>query len=271
LLPTPSGHLKIFLESDGQPAAEILKRLPYEAKRAGDRVAETPDPKRYRDARQVYQTAGLLYEVGSANDDDDSDPRYGSADRHLRLTPLGRATARWLSLINEKNAAILGRHAAYSLSACQLRNPSRAGKKYSSEMAVFPFAFIWRAMLALDNKLNSEELSRAIFKVQNESDLQGAIESIREYRRSEDPESMGAATESQNDRLIPWMSIASFGWTLFNDKKAALATGYYEIPVRTLSIVREASRLRHKHQTFESIPDYMQRLERAAALPIDLR
>jgi hypothetical protein len=270
LLPTPSAHLKIFLESDGQTPAEILKRLPYDANRAGDRVSETPDPKRYRDARQVYQTAGLLYEMGPDGDDDDSPPGYDS-DRRVKLTPLGRASARWLSLINEKNSVILGRHAAYSLSACQLRNPSRSGMKYSSKMVVFPFAFIWRAMLALDNKLNSEELSRAIFKVQDEDSLGAAIANIRDFRATGSPEVMGPPTETHNDRLIPWMSIASFGWTLFNDKKAASATGYYEIPLRTLPIVREASRLRHKHQMFHSTLDYMRHLERAAALPSDLR
>lgn len=271
LLPTPSTHLEVFLGSDGFTPADVLKRLPYEAKRAGDRVSETPDPKRYRDARQVYQTAGLLYEVSADSLSGADDDEYEATEKRVRLTPLGHATRRWLGIINEKNAPILGRHAAYSLSAYQLRNPTRSGMKYSPEMVVFPFAFIWRAMLALDNRLNSDELSRAIFKVKNEADLLAAIESVRQARVSGDIQAMGEPTETHNDRLIPWMSIASFGWTLFNDKKAASAAGYYEIPSRTLPILREASRLQHKHHEFKSVIEYMQRLERAAALPSDLR
>lgn len=271
LLPTPSAHLSVFLSSEGLTPSEILERLPYDSSRAGDRVAEMPDPKRYRDSRQVYQTAGLLYEAIGGEYDDAADDEHDSIERRLRLTPLGRATGRWLSLITAKNSVILGRYAAYSLSACQLRNPTRSGMKYSPELVVFPFAFIWQAMLALDNKLNSDELSRALFKVRNADDLASAIDSIRVARSRNDLDAMGAPTETQNDRLIPWMSIASFGWTLFNDKKTASASGYYEIPSRTLPIVREASRLRHKHQEFASTLEYMKRLERAAALPSDLR
>ncbi|WP_129112106.1 hypothetical protein [Burkholderia pseudomallei] len=172
LVGAQSPTLVPFLESDGLTQEQVLERLPYDEARAqarGGGGTGRPDPKRYRDPRQVYQTAGLLYEQG---------------DGRLKITELGRATLRWASIINDKNAVILARHAAYALSACQLRNPSGAGRKYSEEMLVFPFQFIWRAMLALDGKISSDELNRALFKVKNEEDLLAAISSIRRARQS---------------------------------------------------------------------------------------
>jgi hypothetical protein len=257
LLPEPAGHLRPFLESDGLHKGAVLAKLPYDAARAGAAAGSTPDPKRYRDARQVYQTVGLLYE-----DDDGA----------VRITDLGAATLRWLDIVNEKNALILGRHAAYALSACQLRHPSRAGLKYDDDVIVFPFAFIWRAMLALEGRISSDELNRAIFKVTNEQELEEAVETIAEAREKEDESLMGDETitgSSKNDRIIPWVALASFGWTLFPDKRT---TGdYYELADRSRDLVAEAAAIRRRHIEFDSIADYVAHVSRAAALPPDMR
>lgn len=125
LVGAQSRTLVPFLESDGLTQEQILNRLPYDAARAQARGGGgngRPDPKRYRDAKQVYQTVGLLFEL---------------EDGRLRVTDLGRATLRWTRIINDKNSVILAKHAAYALSACQLRNPSGAGRKYSDDMVVF--------------------------------------------------------------------------------------------------------------------------------------
>lgn len=169
LLPAASPHLRPFLESDGRTPADVLAVLPYEPARSGNPASSGPDPKRYRDGKQVYQSAGLLYE---------------GEDDLVHVTALGKATLRWLDIITPKNFPILGRHAAYALAACQLRNPTGAGQEYAPEIHVFPFAFIWRAMLALDHKISSDELNRAIFRLRNEEELDTAFRRIAEARRS---------------------------------------------------------------------------------------
>ena len=67
------------------------------------------------------------------------------------------------------------------------------------------------------------------------------------------------------------MSIASFGWTLIGDKKSGEETGYYKIPDRTLSLIKEAAAIRHKHREFATKEEYVEHVARAAALPRDLR
>lgn len=257
LLPTgkQSANLRPFLEADGLKPEELLKLLPYDKARAKDPAKTAPDGKRYRDGRQVYQTVGLLYED----------------DGLVHVTELGRATLRWLDIITEKNRVILARHAAYALAACQLKNPTGAGDKYAEGMTVFPFAFIWRAMLALDGRISSDELNRSIFKVQNEEQLSTAIENIRRARAANDIAVLGDETitgSAKNDRIIPWVSLASFGWTLFADKGNDT---HYRLDPATLYVVREASRIRHPHKEFSSVRGYIEHVSKCAALPRDLR
>jgi len=258
LVPEPSKNLKPFLEADGLTPDELLRLLPYDRARAGGSERELPDPKRYRDGKQVYETIGLLYEDEGGR---------------VRVTRLGAATRRFMNVINAPNAVILGRHAAYALAACQLRNPTGAGKKYDASMRVFPFAFIWRAMLALEGKLSSEELNRALMRVRDETDLARAIGLIRDSRVSGAPEAMGervVETEPIEDRIIPWISMASFGWTLIQDKKGQDGT-FYTIRPNAFEVVREASRIHHKHREFGSTAEYSEHVARWAGLPEDLR
>lgn len=258
ILPQPSAHLTPFLESDGLTPDDVLARLPYDASRAGNSTSTTPDPKRYRDGKQVYQTAGLLYEENG----------------RLRVTQLGHAVRRWLDVINPKNRVLLARHAAYALAACQLRNPTGAGERYSNEMQVFPFAFIWRAMLDLDGRISSDELNRAIFKAKNRNELDDQISRIVDAREGGDITRLGDEVITgprKNDRIIPWMALASFGWTLFPDKQGAAETGVYELPTDTHDVVLEASQVGHTHREFAATPEYVEHIARCAALPKDLR
>lgn len=250
-----SGNMRPFLAADGLTPDELLEKLPYDRARAKDQTRTAPDAKRYRDGRQVYQTVGLLYE-------DDS---------KVRVTDLGIATLRWLDIVTPKNRVILARHAAYALAACQLRNPSGAGKKYAATVDVFPFSFIWRAMLALDNRISSDELNRGIFKVRNVDELATCIDNIRHSRKKSDLSVLGDETiqgDKKNDRIIPWVSLASFGWTLFPDKGSET---HYQLDESTLSVVREAARIKHVHKDFASVRDYVEHVSRCAALPKDLR
>lgn len=251
-----SSNLRVFLESDGLTEAGVLSRLPYDLSRAGVNPTGTPDPKRYRDGKLVYQTVGLLYEL---------------PDGRIRVTQLGRTVLRWLEILNPKNSVILARHAAYALSACQLRNPTGAGSTYDPSVVVFPFAYIWKAMLALDNRISSDELSRAIFKVTNREQLDKAISSIGEARALGKASYLGEETIEDNDRIIPWMSLASFGWTIFPDKGQSTVPGYYEIPAQNRDLLAEAAKASRRHRDFNSTADYVEHISRAAALPPDLR
>lgn len=262
LLGARSPTLVPFLESDGRTMDEVLKLLPYDMARAKARgviVNKGPDPKRYRDSRQVYQTAGLLYERD---------------DGCLKVTELGQATLRWTHILNVNNSVILAKHAAYALAACQLKNPTGSGRKYDKDMHVFPFQFIWKAMLALDGKISSDELNREIFRVRNELDLGLAITRISEARLSGTIENLGAEVifgNNKNDRIIPWLSLASFGWTLFPDKRGSEDGSYYKLSERTLDIVREAAQIKHKHRNFSSVEEYIEYVSSSACLPKDLR
>lgn len=250
-----SGSIRPFLEADGLTPDELLSLLPYDRARSRGQTRSAPDPKRYRDGRQVYQTVGLLYEEEGT----------------IRVTDLGVATRRWLDIITPKNRVILARHAAYGLAACQLRNPSGSGRKYSDSVEVFPFSFIWRAMLALDGKISSDELNRGLFKVRNRNELLECIEMIQQSRERNDITLLGEETISdarKNDRIIPWVSLASFGWILFPDKGNDT---YYRLDSSTIDVVREASRIKHAHREFHSVQEYIEYISRCAALPKDLR
>ena len=262
-----SANLRVFLESDGMTEDEILSRLPYDRSRAGAAAGGRPDPKRYRDARQVYRAVGLLYE----EEEDDA------GVRRLRVTELGRRVLAWLETLNDRNHDVLGRYLANALAACQLRNPTEEGQEYDESVRVFPFAFIWRAMLSLDGKINSDELARAIFKVTDEESLNEAIKAIAEAREKGDPNLMGTPVETVNDRIIPWMAMASFGWTLFRDKERdGENRGFYVIPDKTKEVLRAAAGVRHKHLEFDpgdahAIKKYVERISAAASLPKDIR
>lgn len=255
ILPRVSPHLTTFLESDGSTQAEVLGRLTYEANRAIEGTG-APNPKRYRDPRFLYESIGLLFE---------------GADGRVHLTDFGKTTWEWLPIITDRNSWLLCRHAAYALAAVQLRNPTPPGREYSHEMEVFPLTFIWRAMLALENRINSDELNRVILRTRNPADLALGIEVIRRARNSGRVEDMGdelIVEVAKNDRLIPWMAQASFGWTLIADKDES---GFYQIKDRAVELVRQATMIPHRHRTFRSTQEYVEFLSDCASLPPDLR
>lgn len=247
----------VFLSSDGRTRDEVLTRLPFDRNRSKS-PGETPDPKRYRDGRQLLRTIGLVYE---------------DQGKLLRVTALGRAVERWRQVLSPGNAAVLGRHAAQALAACQLRNPTREGSRYQEDIKVFPFAFIWKAMLLLDDSITSPELNRAIFRVRNEDELLLAVEKIRAYRLSGDLNSLGEEVETspeKNDRILVWMAWASFGWTLIMDKRES-AGERYTIAPQARRLIADAAMIRHKHRNFQIEQDYIQFISECAGLPEDLR
>lgn len=251
--------LDVFLAGDGKTQEEILAELPYHRARSADPGA-LPDPKRYRDGRQLLRTVGLLYD----------EPTDGTHKVHV--TALGKAVARWRPVINERNAPVLGRHAAQALAACQLRNPTREGRDYDASVEVFPFSFLWRAMLSLDDTISSDELNRAILKVHNEDQLADAIDRIRKSRETNDISLLGnelVTEQAKNDRILIWIAWASFGWTLIQEKRAA--GGVYAIAPNSRRVIADAAAIRHKHRNFASEKHYVEYVSLCAGLPEDLR
>jgi hypothetical protein len=259
-----SDLLDVFLDSDGRTENEVLQALPYDRARAGENPGALPNSKRYRDGRQLLRTVGLVYDEAH------------NGSRLVRVTEFGRAVARWRPFINTQNAPVLGRHAAQALAACQLRNPTREGGGYPVDVEVFPFSFIWRAMLALDGRITSDELNRAILRTHNPDDLSVAIERIRMFRAGgQDLDVLGeelVVEEAKNDRILVWMAWASFGWTLIQDKRAAAGDGEgYVIAPRARRLLEEAAGVRHRHRNFPNESEYVEHISHCAGLPPDLR
>lgn len=249
--------IDVLLSSHGQTREEILQKLPYDRNRSKN-PGTMPDPKRLRDGRQALRTIGLVYE---------------DVGERIFVTELGRAVARWRPVLSAANAPVLGRFAVHALAACQLRNPTREGRRYPEEVRVFPFAFIWRAMLMLDDSITSPELNRAIFHVRDEDDLVVAVNNIKRYRATGDLGVLGeevAIGDRKNDRILIWMAWASFGWTLILDKRES-GGGSYTIAPRARRLIADAAMIRHKHRSFELEQDYIQYISQCAGLPEDLR
>lgn len=258
LMPEVSDHLRVFLESDGRSEEEVLAALPFDAARSSG-SSTSPDRKRFRDPKHVYQTAGLLYQ---------------GEDKLIHVTDFGKATGRFLSILNEANSLVLGEHAAYALAGCQLRNPTGAGSRYHEELEVFPFAFIWRAMLKLGNLITSEELNREIFHTKNADQLEEAIENIERARLAGNPDLMRSPVVTKapiNDRIIPWMSLASFGWTLILNKQKDPEKKYYRTHPEAVPLLNRAASMRLPHRDFSSTAEYVEYLSRLAGLPPVLR
>lgn len=252
--------LDTFLQKDGCTKEEVLAALPYHRSRSPS-PGKKPNLRRYRDGRQLLRTVGLVYEENV--DDED----------RIRVTELGHAVRRWRPQINIRNAPVLGRFAARSLAACQLRNASPEAGIYGQHVRVFPFAFIWRAMLALGGTITSDELNRAILRTENGDDLKKAIEDIGVARQSGNLERLGdevVTGTAKNDRILVWMAWASFGWTLINDKKTS-GGGAYRIAPRAEQILYDAARLNYQHREFATESDYVRHISRCAGLPKDLR
>lgn len=258
--------LLAFLNSpSGTHKDDILANLPYDERRsrgsAGGDDDDTdedgeggrPDDRRYRDLREVLENCALLWE---------------DEQGRIRYTELGEMVRSFMPHANPKNVILVAQYAAFGLSACQLRNPTGSGQKYADTMNVFPFRFMWEALLQLDNRLNSEELNRAIFRTQNAASLAEAIDRIRSYRATGRVSDLGEKVARINDRLIPMVSIAAFGWALIDRKDP---DGYYCVPDRCVRLLEAAVSLPVKHRQYDSVKSYVTAISNAACLPKDYR
>ncbi|WP_315795734.1 MULTISPECIES: hypothetical protein [unclassified Bradyrhizobium] len=260
----PAGKLTdkavdLFLNGEGQTDQQLLAQWPYDEARGAQ--GGTPDPKRYRDMRQLLQTIGLVYD------------EVIEGKTVVHVTELGKALARWRPSLLSENVRIIARHGSLALAACQLRNPTRNGMEYDPIMKVFPFQFIWKAMLALDNRITSDELNREIYRTKDEADLAQAIQRIRQARLANDlgllsPEVISG--DRKNDRVLVWVGWASFGWSLITDKRNSADGQSYTIKDRwALRTLQAAAQVKHRHRDFQSVPEYVEYLSRCAAIPMN--
>ena len=243
--------LDVFLSSHGRTENEVLDAIPRPRSAGG-----APDAKRYREPRQLFRTTGLLYD------------RLDGGERRVVVTELGHAVRRWRPNLTEENASVLGRFAALALSACQLRNPSKEAKDYPVGTEVFPFAFIWRAMPLLDGRISSDELNRGVLHAMSQAELDDIVDRLKHARRKNDHGSLRPPLVDNNDRLIPWMAWASFGWTLISPKEGS---GFYAIRPRLMRIVADAASIKRRHHEFGDEAEYIEYVVSCAALPKDLR
>lgn len=269
----PNGNItdqaiRVFLSSDGRTEQQVLQNFPYDAERAQRQngAAMAPDPKRYRDVRQLVRAVGLAYDEDMGN------------TKVVRVTPLGEAFMRWdRDGLNQENVRVIARYAARAMSAAQLRNPTKEGRQYAHEVNVFPFTFIWRAMLALEGRITREELNRGLYNTKDEDELQAVIERIRLARVTGDVDSIGPrAIERGQDgnltarRVRGWMAWASFGWTLIDDE-AHPDQGFTITKPWAREVLEQVAAARRKHRHFKSVPEYLEHLSAYAGLPADLR
>lgn len=257
ILSTPSNWLAPVLQADGRTAAAVLADLPYDSARSNSGRG-TPDPRRYRDAREVVQSMGLGYEDGAGV---------------FRVTEFGRATLRWLPAIKPSNAVALGRHAAYALAACRLRNPMRKRVHYDASVTARPFLYMWRAMLALDDIIDSEEINRALLYALDDDGLANAIERIRRHREDASSGALHPEVETgtaKNDRIIPIVAAGSFGFTFVQDKRE---TGgrFYRLRPETKKIIQAAASTHYPTYEHTNVPEYVEYVSNMASLPKDLR
>lgn len=253
-----SPWLSAVLKSGGLSDVEVLNRLPYDSARSRGTGGGAPDPRRYRDAREVVQTMGLAYESPSGV---------------FRVTEFGSATLRWLPEIRASNAVALGRHAAIALAACRLRNPMRKRVNYGPDVSARPFAYLWRAMLALDDIIYSDEINRSLLYAMDDAGLDEAIDRIRRHRADPAAGALQGEVESgasKNDRIIPIVAAASFGFTFIQDKRE---TGgqFYRLRPETRRVVEAAAKAEFPVYDHDDVPDYVEHLSNMASLPEDLR
>jgi DNA (cytosine-5)-methyltransferase 1 len=264
LFPEQSPTLRQFLEADGKTDKEVIKLLSAMNGKGGRRDHTVRKSTLYKDFAQMYRTVGLLYEREDAQ-----------GFKRLKVTPLGNFVRKWLDTLNKANRDLFAHYLASALAVCQLHNPVD-GHGYDDSMKVFPFAFIWRAMLALDGKLSSKEITGALFKIRNETDLNEAINNISEARRKNDLSILGKPIKCDEKTIGTWMAMASFGGTLMVDRKDLDSGEYWEIHEKVIDVLETVTSVNYRHRDFEAsdkdaVEKYMEHVSRAAILPKDLR
>lgn len=194
-------HLAAFLKIDGIGWNDYSDQR----KISGQTVADS----RMRTNRKMYERMGVIYK--------DNDK--------IRLSRLGLQMKNLEDHLNEEKERILSEvrtTAVDILSRYQLRNPVD-GPDLPISCDVLPCVCIWKAMRELDNKICYEEMNRVILHVMEMSQLDEAIQIIRDARRKYSNYAVlnettlntilgnPVHTDQPAARIAPWFSFAGWG------------------------------------------------------------
>ena len=174
---------------------------------------------RARTYRKLYERLGLIFKDG----DEIRLSRLGKDIRDLKPN----VEAAYEKLLNQIRVLAIDVLARY-----QLRNPVD-GKNLPVFCDVQPYVCIWKVMRALDNKISFEELNRVMLHIPSMSQLDGAIQKIRNarkkcasYKKAKPQlldELLGPPTHTSQDsaRIAPWFSLAGWGGLIIERKNDA--------------------------------------------------
>ena len=208
-------HLKAFLALEGVGWTDYSEQ----SSMSGLSVS---DP-RLRTYRKMYERLGLIYKENN----------------HIRLSLLGKDIKNLeVQVVKEKDFFLerLRKQAVDILSRYQLKNPVEEISNLPDDCDVLPFLCIWKAMLSLDNKLHHEEMNRVILRIMKMTELEPAIERIRQARASLGSYETATApnittalgspvhTNQPEARIAAWYSLAGWGGLII--KQQANADGF---------------------------------------------
>lgn len=277
LLPTPSPELRHLLSTDSISAPVLVAQLLHDQ----DHQLMYDDPYqmdilatqkvwwssrnrvdhaigRYQDMLQLCELMGLCYE---------------GTDHQLHVTPFGMLVFRLLDQLNEQNSRLLHSYAVQALTVCQLASPLHRAPDVAADN-LFPCICIWRALLALDGWLSTEELHRVLLQVMTMEDLDAAILRIAHARTTQDDISSGfPAFPSSHvaSQVHTWMSLASFGWTLLAPEYIGDAAWCYRVRPTATAFLTRAVRSHPRSYHFPTVHAYVTYIAQAAGVPQDVR
>lgn len=193
-------HLRMMLELDGI----IWNDQARQSQITGS------TPQRIRTYRKMYEKLGLLYK---------------DEENKIRLSVLGQAIKNLEGSINDYRNKLHSKFLVAivkTLARYQFNNPVDHETQLPPDCDVKPFLCMWIVMTSLDNKLHNEEINRTVFRIMKMSDIEPAIDRIRQSRAQFLPysdhlenldESLGepVLTDQVSARLAAWCSAVGWG------------------------------------------------------------
>lgn len=148
-------------------------------------------------------------------------------DDKVRPTRFGKAIIGGWSRVDE---ALRGSNSRIALLGAEVANrirlsiTTRPVAGVPADADLLPIRSIWRAFRALDDKLHWQDVNRVLGNIHYESEVNEAVERIRDFRRKHDGtydatvlHDLGSTPLSDDPRHItPWLNRASIGGLLFS-------------------------------------------------------
>lgn len=231
-------HLRAFCELDG------VAWNAYDAQATAGGLTATAS--RLRTYRKMYERLGLIY----------------NASGTIRLSDLGKGIKNIeANLVSERDELLsnLRRKAISILGRYQLKNPID-GPDLPDSCDVMPYLCIWKAMLSLDNKINYEEMNRVILRILTMSELEIAIQKIRNARLQYGNYAQTSSDildavlgpkvhmEQPTARIAPWFAFAGWGGLIIEQQTDA--DGYRELCPDAIPIVE--NEISKEHLMFQT-------------------